>query len=252
MSIKLTLNTSVGEGGKNADDDVQKVQDTLNAIPVTDGGPKTLLSLDGKAGPKTKNSIKEFQLRHFGWKLADARVDPNGRTWQRMCELLGVYGSTFWNIRRLEQRRRPDKPFRDTDSKDRFYEIQSADGRQRALYYFLTPDQHMSRGFELPFELDGLPEHNQFTTQVPCSVYAFAAIGAMHQELTNTPSDATINLRFTPRRTDLASAGLNLRIRHRWIVPSNTSENSRQLTGTLRFVKSLCRDVDQQKVPGHK
>jgi Putative peptidoglycan binding domain len=75
------ITASVGRlGGVNRPDDVVTVQNLLNQVPVTSGGPKTLLDPDGKCGPKTIAAIQNFQLHHFGWEGADGRVDPNGPT----------------------------------------------------------------------------------------------------------------------------------------------------------------------------
>lgn len=254
MADALTLTAPVGERGNahgslNHPEDVQKVQDILNAIPVTVGGPAELLSLDGKAGRLTKKAIQEFQLKHFGWKLADGRVDPGGKTWERMLSLLGVYGGTRWSVRRMEQRLRPDKPFRDADSKDRFYEVFSEDGRQRALYYFQTPDQHLPRGYEVPFDLDGLPEFCWFNTQAPCSVYAFVAVAGNHFERSPTAQSAVINLQIQPLRADIAPAGLSLLLNHSWIVPSSTPGADKLLRGSFRFLRGQCVGEARQKTP---
>lgn len=238
------------KGPGNDAADVVKVQDALNAIPVHEGGPARLLSLDGIAGRLTRAAIQEFQLRHFGWKIADGRVDPQGKTWPLMCELLRRHGGTRWSIHRLEQRLRPDKPFRDADSRDRFYEIHSESGIERAVFYFQTPDQDLPRGAGMvPFELDGRPEFCWFDTVAPCSVYAFASRTALHTETSLAPHQSRIRLLLRPVRGDAAPAGLTLQIEHQWIVPTQSVGQTRLLDGSLRFVRAQCIGVARQKTP---
>jgi hypothetical protein len=76
-----SISASVGRmGGVNHPDDVKTVQQLLNKVPAHSGGPAPPLDPDGKCGPKTIAAIQNFQLKHFGWKGADGRVDPNGPT----------------------------------------------------------------------------------------------------------------------------------------------------------------------------
>jgi hypothetical protein len=243
----LTISAPVGEKGKNHPEDVLKVQDTLNAIPPTAGGQAVLLSVDGVAGPKTRKAIQEFQLAHFGWKIADGRVDPDGKTWERMVSLLAVYGGTEWSIKRVEHDWIPDKPYRTADSHDRFYEVRDKTGQQRALFLFSTPDLYaLGRNPDLP-ELQSMGEYNWFRTDAACSVYAFAGTGS-HSEISPDPDHATISLRVKPVRPDLtAGAHLHLEVKHLWIVPSSTPGVRRVVEGSLRFVRSTCVDPAARK-----
>lgn len=245
-SSSLTLSASVGEKGKNHHEDVLKVQDTLNAIPRTAGGQATLLSPDGVAGPKTKKAIQEFQLAHFGWKIADGRVDPDGKTWEKLVTLLAVYGGTEWSIKRVEHSPIPDKPFRSGESHDRFYEVRDKTGLQRALFLFATPDQAgLGRNPVLP-ELQAREEYNWYRTAAPCSVYAVAGPGS-HSHLSPTPDRVTISLRVRPVRPDLALGSLNLEVNHQWLVPTSTPGVRLTVEGALRFVRSDCVDPAARK-----
>lgn len=78
---------SVGIRGVNLYEDVANVQDLLNRVAPKPGGPSPLLKVDGLCGPKTKTAIQRFQLQHFGWKLADGRVDPGGVTLKKLNEV---------------------------------------------------------------------------------------------------------------------------------------------------------------------
>jgi hypothetical protein len=84
----FTLQFPVGRGVKNHPEDTLKVQDALNRIPPHQGGAQPQLDPDGKAGPKTNEAIQKFQLKHFGWKGADGRVDVDGPTHRKLNELL--------------------------------------------------------------------------------------------------------------------------------------------------------------------
>lgn len=73
-------------GGINHVEDVRKVQHALNKVPKSAGGPPKPLDPDGKCGAKTIEAIQLFQIKHFGWKGADGRVDVNGPTHQKLNE----------------------------------------------------------------------------------------------------------------------------------------------------------------------
>ena len=75
-----TISASVGIGGFNRYEDVVTVQELLNDVPLGEGGPQPKLDVDGISGPLTNKAIQTFQLRHFGWKGADGRVDPDNQT----------------------------------------------------------------------------------------------------------------------------------------------------------------------------
>jgi hypothetical protein len=45
--------------------------------------------VDGRCGQKTMKAIQTFQLKHFGWKGADGRVDPDKQTIAKLNELAG-------------------------------------------------------------------------------------------------------------------------------------------------------------------
>jgi hypothetical protein len=75
------ISASVGRmGGVNRYKDVVTVQELLNQVPITSGGPSPPLKIDGICGPKTIKGIQVFQIKHFGWSGADGRVDPDGPT----------------------------------------------------------------------------------------------------------------------------------------------------------------------------
>jgi hypothetical protein len=246
QSSSFTISASVGERGKNHREDVLKVQDAFNAIPPAAGGSATLLTPDGIAGPKTKKTIQGFQLAHFGWKIADGRVDPGGKTWQTLVSLLAVYGGTQWSIKRLEHPPIPGKPTRSVDSHDRFYEVRDKTGLQRAVFLFETPDQYgIGRNPSLP-PLPGREEYNWFRTPSPCSVYAFAGPG-LHAHISLTPDRAAISLKVRPVRPDLAAGQLHLDLNHQWLVPTATPGVRRIAQGTLRFIRSECVDPAARK-----
>ena len=77
-----TINGSVGVGGMNQPTDVMVVQYLLNCVPVHKGGPTIELVIDGIAGPKTVQAIRQFQATRMGF--ADSRVDPNGQTLRKL------------------------------------------------------------------------------------------------------------------------------------------------------------------------
>jgi hypothetical protein len=83
-----TISASVGSmGGRNRPPDVITVQQLLNRVPLGQGCPFPELQVDGLCGFKTISAILRFQLQHFGWQGRDGRVDPDGRTLEKLNEL---------------------------------------------------------------------------------------------------------------------------------------------------------------------
>jgi hypothetical protein len=88
--MAFVLLASVGRmGGVNHTEDVRKVQNALNKVPKSEGGPPKPLDPDGKCGTKTIEAIQLFQIKHFGWGGADGRVDVNGPTHRKLNEYDG-------------------------------------------------------------------------------------------------------------------------------------------------------------------
>ncbi|MDP2898636.1 MAG: peptidoglycan-binding protein [bacterium] len=140
--MAITITASVGRmGGVNRPDDVKKVQKLLNKVPQTEGGPKVPLAVDGICGPKTINAIQTFQLRHFGWKGADGRVDPEGRTLFKLNEY-DVPGARVYmlSIRCVLEPGRFLDPRR---GEHWFFEVHEVGKAARAVY-------HLSGDFERP------------------------------------------------------------------------------------------------------
>ena len=129
-----TIAFSVGRmGGINRSDDTKTVQELLNQVPVTSGGPQPLLVVDGKCGPKSIAAIQKFQLHHFGWKGADGRVDPNGPTLAKLNEFdrppMGLF-----SLRRVGPTNRAIDPLR---SEEWFYQVSDlANPGDSAIYHF--------------------------------------------------------------------------------------------------------------------
>lgn len=86
MTRQITSRVGM-KGAENFPADVRTIQELLNKIPPASGGPKMPLILDGICGENTKRAIQDFQLRHFGWQLADGRVDPGRSTLAKLNEL---------------------------------------------------------------------------------------------------------------------------------------------------------------------
>lgn len=85
------ISASVGKGGVNRKDDSITVQALLNRVPVDQGGPSPRLAVDGLPWQKTITAIKKFQSVQLGFKWPDGRVDPNGKT----LEKLNTFDSVF-------------------------------------------------------------------------------------------------------------------------------------------------------------
>jgi peptidoglycan hydrolase-like protein with peptidoglycan-binding domain len=77
MSAQIAIRASVGSGGANSRNDVRVVQLLLNGWLRSSG--KTLLVLDGIAGPLTCGAISSCQ-QALQLSVVDGRVDPGGPT----------------------------------------------------------------------------------------------------------------------------------------------------------------------------
>ena len=96
---------SGGWVGSDRPADVKTVQELLNQVPATSGGPRPLLEPDGRSGPKTIAAIQAFQLHHFGWSGADGRVDPAGPTLAKLNEFDGSAPPVTRRVATLSMRR---------------------------------------------------------------------------------------------------------------------------------------------------
>lgn len=73
-----TISAAVGAGGANIPADVRTIQEALNEVGPSRGGPEAPLVADGLIGPLTRTAITRFQRAHVA--IVDTRVDPNGPT----------------------------------------------------------------------------------------------------------------------------------------------------------------------------
>jgi hypothetical protein len=78
IASELEISASVGVDGVNRSDDVRTIQQALNQVPASAGGPVPPLVVDGICGDKTDRAISTFQLRQVGF--SDGRVDPENVT----------------------------------------------------------------------------------------------------------------------------------------------------------------------------
>lgn len=237
--LPVPLTHSVGVKGKNLKEDVLRVQDALNAIPASEGAPAKLLTPDGIAGPKTCDAIQKFQLKHFGWKLADGRVDPGGATATMLSARLVVHGSLGWNVRRLEAAA-PAKSntagVRTLNSGDRLFQFAGGFGLRRALYYFRSAAEPvLARESYMP-KLDERPEWNVFRTACLCSPYAFVGEGT-YSESSPDEDHAVIEMKIQPRLAHVAAGMLNIVVRHQWIHPTTSPGTRVSFAGALVFVR---------------
>jgi Putative peptidoglycan binding domain len=135
-----TITAPVGRlGGVNRPADVKTVQELLNQVPSTSGGPRPLLDPDGQSGPKTIAAIQAFQLHHFGWSGADGRVDPNGQTLAKLNEFDGPAPPVIQQAATLSIRRvGPTGQFVDPNRPDEwFYQVSDpARTGVSAVYHF--------------------------------------------------------------------------------------------------------------------
>lgn len=94
-SGKIAITSPVGIKGVNQAIDVRTIQQALNDVPPHEGRPLPPLKTDGICGPKTKDVIQKFQVKHFGWKFAAGRVDPLKRTIAKLNQVIPGSGYTI-------------------------------------------------------------------------------------------------------------------------------------------------------------
>jgi murein DD-endopeptidase MepM/ murein hydrolase activator NlpD len=84
----LTVSQSVGEKGNNLRHDVLNVQKALNKVKPALMS-KRLLE-DGVYGKNTAEAIRVFQQKHVLLKAPDGRIDPLGKTINKLNQILAV------------------------------------------------------------------------------------------------------------------------------------------------------------------
>jgi hypothetical protein len=87
-SDAITISGSVGAGGFNRRDDASVIQQALNQVEPSQGGPDPKLKVDGWPWSKTIAAIRKFQQANLGW--ADGRVDPGGPTLAKLNTLVSL------------------------------------------------------------------------------------------------------------------------------------------------------------------
>lgn len=83
VSGMAKIEGSVGQNGDNLERDVRVVQQLLNRQDLS---PLDRVSEDGRVGASTIKAIRHFQARCVGMASPDGRVDPGGRTIQKLSD----------------------------------------------------------------------------------------------------------------------------------------------------------------------
>ena len=190
--MQRSIGKSVGKGGTNLEADVRTVQDLLNLVPSNKGGPSSFLNVDGLAFGKTQEAINRFQRVALGMSSPDGRVDPGGRTLNKLGEF-EVNGGTSFRIARFEL---SDISGRTASSTDRFYEISAAGSARKVIYFFAEGGGRLANVSQVLPRLRGRSgETNSFQTKLVHSIFAFQAKDALHSERdsSSTRSQATIS-----------------------------------------------------------
>src|SRR5687768_8189472 len=72
----VEISAAVGADAANRHGDVRVIQDALNQVPPTSGGPVSPLKVDGLCYGKTLAAIRRFQKDACGFKWPDGRISP--------------------------------------------------------------------------------------------------------------------------------------------------------------------------------
>lgn len=224
--MQRTLGKSVGTGGFNLEEDVRTVQDLLNLVPSSKGGPSSFLNVDGLAFGKTQDAINKFQRMAVGMTSPDGRVDPGGRTLNKLGEFEGNGSKTF-RIARFEL---SDLTGRTASSTDRFYEISVAGGSRKVIYFFAEGGGRLAHVSQVLPRLRGRSgETNSFQTKLVHSLFAFQSKEALHSERdsSSTQSQAAISL-------PLPGELLNIIVKHKLITASSQTNVTKTVRGEFR------------------
>ena len=89
LPMARSILSSVGAGGVNRKDDSITIQELLNKVPQSEGGPIPALNVDGLPWQKTIAAIKNFQRKQLRVSMPDGRVDPNGPTLAKLNQFDG-------------------------------------------------------------------------------------------------------------------------------------------------------------------
>jgi hypothetical protein len=169
----------VGLRGVNLRNDVVTVQELLNLVKPAEGGANPQLKVDGVAGPRTRNAIQTFQLKYFGWKLADARVDPGGTTLKKLNEKAASAAIT--NSFMLYQGKKQG-PFRRDRPGDWFFliaQIGAIHPFPSAIFWFGQKGKAAPLA-PAPSQLHGGPT-NVFYASRPCLLFELAGAGVVRR-----------------------------------------------------------------------
>lgn len=204
------ISASVGYNGVNKVDDVDAIQEMLNMVPEPQGGPQTLLKVDGIAGSKTIAAIQKFQLFRFGWSGADGRVDPDHQTMRWLRSHEGEFGGTQFRIAKAEL----SSSVRGVS--DAYFVLIGKGHATYSLGQFREPNPHLITQ-HLRFTSD-LTTWRQFTTQQFRSVRSFETNSAREDIFPNPQDPATsqVFLRLRLPRDNKLNDIVELAVVHRW------------------------------------
>lgn len=230
-----TILSPVGaRGGVNLEPDVRVVQNLLNRVPHSHGGPYVRLDVDGRCGPRTKKAILEFQVKQVGWSKADGRLDPDGPGFRRLKEAAIRHGSTSFRIARAEVQGSPGEVWAE-DTIDRFFVIWNPElPGERELYFFNPEGPTVSLEALVP-RLGYREPGSPFTSTRARSPGSFASAMGVHN-LRAAPGTGTADLALS---LVLASEVVLIRWLHRWTRQVKATGQLHTVRGRLRHVTRL-------------
>lgn len=231
MSRRI-IKRPVGENGHNEFLDSRTVQELLLFVPIIEGGPG-LLVVDGICGPKTKRAIKDFQLKQWGWRFADGRVDPDKRTFQKLKEYESQNGVFAFTICRLEYSPLPEP--RTFKTPDKFYLIE---GGSNSTIYCWTPE-----GKPKPEKIEIMKAQSSrqrfgFTTTEPRTTMLFQTRFCLHSESTGDIDGGSLDRGHFWITNDQNWELVSINWRHKWDSPAAHAFITPNERGVFHIVKS--------------
>lgn len=157
-----SISAPVGIGSPNRADDVRTIQELVNKVPLDQGGlpDDKKLVVDGICGPKTQDAISKFQLKHFGWKGADGKIEPGKQTLAKLND----FDKPIPSAPVVPPKPKPTSKqfilqfvnkgnFIGVFAKDRFLQVTLVPTQERAIYWLGTGP----RPSPVPTQFEGAP-----------------------------------------------------------------------------------------------
>ncbi|SPE30076.1 hypothetical protein SBA6_1200007 [Candidatus Sulfopaludibacter sp. SbA6] len=229
---RRVIKDPVGEKGRNEWLDTRTVQELLLFVPIVEGGP-AMLAVDGICGPKTKQAIRNFQLKQFGPAHTDGKVDTDKRTFQKLKEYESQNGIFDFSICRLEYSPLPEP--RTFKPPDRFYLIE--DGNNATIYCWTAQGKPKPDTIDI-MKAQSSRQRFRFKTSEPRNSLLFQTQFCLHSEVTGDIDGGSLDRAHFWLTNDQNWELVSVNWYHKWASPAARAYVTPQERGIFHIVKS--------------